>query len=103
VVPGLTRELGEVPAQLAPFWQEGFRDFHPPGWWRELWESTGRVQIEHCALVPHGHADWLLWSELSDQWKLARDGAAWEHSSTELLRADTDQLLGFVAMTARKL
>jgi hypothetical protein len=61
------------------------------------------VEIEHCALVPHGHEDWRLCSEVTDAWKLARDGAPWKHSDTELLRADADGLLGFVAMTARKL
>jgi cyclopropane fatty-acyl-phospholipid synthase-like methyltransferase len=101
-VPGLTRAPERIPEALVPHWQDDFSSFHTAAWWRELWERSQHAEVEHCELVPQGREDWLLWSEVTDQWKLAHEGAPWQHSSTALLRADTDGLLGFVALVARK-
>jgi hypothetical protein len=60
------------------------------------------VEVEHCELVPQGREDWLLWSEVTDEWKLPREGVPSRHSDAALLRADADGLLGFVALVARK-
>jgi cyclopropane fatty-acyl-phospholipid synthase-like methyltransferase len=101
-VPGLTRDPERIPEALVPHWQDDFSSFHTAAWWRELWDRSDRVEVEHCELVPQGREDWLLWSEVTDEWKLPREGVPSRHSDAALLRADADGLLGFVALVARK-
>lgn len=101
VCPGLRHEIQAVPESLVPYWEDGFSLFHSPAWWRALWESSRLVTVEHAELLEHGAADWLLWSEASDDWKRATGRAPYLREA-EMLRADADQLLTFVAVVARK-
>lgn len=101
VVPGLTHEIPAVPESLAPFWEKDFSLFHSADWWRELWERSGAATIEYGHLLEHGAADWLLWSEASDDWKRTH-GQAPYLKEAEMLRADAGRFLGFVALVARR-
>jgi cyclopropane fatty-acyl-phospholipid synthase-like methyltransferase len=100
--PGLVHEIDAVPEALVPYWQDGFETFHSPGWWRELWESSGLVSVEHAALLPHGAEDWLLWADTTDEWARATGGTPYELEAA-MLRADREGLLGFVAVVATKI
>lgn len=101
VVPGFARELGPVPDWLAPFWEDGFETLHSPAWWRALWQESGRVTVDHCELLPGGAEDWLTWTEATDEWKRSRGGELYEREAA-MLRADPEQLLGFVVAVATK-
>jgi SAM-dependent methyltransferase len=97
-VPGLTREIGNgVPAHLEPYWEPAFWSFHSAGWWRDLWERTGPITVEHADMVPDGWAQWLLWQEV------CRDfGYGYGPEELEMLARDRGELLGFVRMVGRK-
>ncbi len=101
VSPGLRYEIDEVPESLAPYWQDDFSTFHSAGWWREIWQASGLVTVDRAELLPHGAEDWLLWAETWDDWERATGGAPFEREA-DMLRVDTDGLLGFVAMVATK-
>jgi cyclopropane fatty-acyl-phospholipid synthase-like methyltransferase len=100
-VPGLAHELGAVPEWLLPYWEEGFSTLHSAEWWRALWEASGLVQIERAELLAHGAEDWLLWCEISDEWKRVTGRAPYEREAA-MLRADTGHLFGFVLAVARR-
>ena len=46
-IPGLKREFGEnVPDEMRPFWNDDIaRTIHSPGWWKELWQKAGGIEI----------------------------------------------------------
>jgi cyclopropane fatty-acyl-phospholipid synthase-like methyltransferase len=99
--PGLAREITSVPESLAPFWESGFELFHSAEWWRALWQGSGHVTIDHADMVEHGAADWLRWAEATDDWKRANGREPFVREA-EMLRADSEHLLGFVAVIARR-
>ena len=101
VCPGLSHEIREVPAGLVPYWEDDFSLFHTAAWWRDLWEQSGLVTVEHAELLPHFAEDWLLFAEVSDDWKRATGGMPYVREAA-MLRADTEPLLGFVAVVGRK-
>jgi cyclopropane fatty-acyl-phospholipid synthase-like methyltransferase len=98
--PGLRREITSVPESLAPFWQSGFEHFHSAQWWRDLWQESGLVTILHADMVEHGAADWLRWTETVDDWARA-NGQEPFLQEAQMLRADSEGLLGFVAVIAQ--
>lgn len=62
VVPGIAEEFdGEPPEYLRPVWPGEFYSFHSPGWWREHWRRSGRVDVHVADLIEDGWKDWLLW------------------------------------------
>jgi SAM-dependent methyltransferase len=97
VSPGTRTEAAECPPPgLAEFWDWRMCTFHSPEWWSRHWEKTGQVTVEVAEPVPHGHEDWALWLEACD---LVGEGC---EEDAGLLRADTDHLLGFTRLVARR-
>lgn len=101
VVPGLLTDLGEVPDELAPFWEWEFCCFHSPEWWRRHWEKTGRVRVDVADAIEDGWKDWLRFDEASEPhlegW---RKEAA--QNSIAMLRADRGKHLGFSRVVGTK-
>lgn len=101
VVPGLAREIAQVPEAIKPFWEWDFCAFHSPPWWRRHWAKTGLVNVEIADWMEDGHALWLGWcaisAELSEGFhkKSSSDGVA-------MLRADSEKLFGFTRVVASK-
>jgi cyclopropane fatty-acyl-phospholipid synthase-like methyltransferase len=99
VTPGVTRELdGRAPDHLARWWNWEFNGFHTPEWWRMLWASSDKVDVERADLLPDGGATWLAWEEKV----LAADPERGSADVVAMLRADAGQTLGFARVVARK-
>ncbi len=102
VVPGLSREITAVPANIKPWWEWDFCCFHSPLWWRQHWAKTGLVEVETSDWMADGHALWLEWSriaaELSEGFhkQSSADGVA-------MLAADSEKLFGFTRVVGRRL
>ncbi len=95
VVPALTREMDEVPAELAPHWSWDFWSFHPPDWWRRRWERSGLVEVERADLLPDGWRHWVQ----SDR------GSGWDKQDVgwvAALEADAGRTFGFSRLVARR-
>jgi cyclopropane fatty-acyl-phospholipid synthase-like methyltransferase len=101
VVPGLAREIDEVPEHLRPWWEWDFCAFHTPGWWRAHWAKTGLVAVETADWMADGHALWLEWSRIA-----APNTTGFHHKASSgdisMLEADTQKLFGFTRAVARK-
>jgi len=98
VVPGVGQEIGDViPPGLRPLWNWDFGSFHTTAWWRAHWEKTGLVEIATADTLPNGWEIWLQWEEM---WE--KIGHPSPHGNVDLLRADTDHLLGFTRVVARR-
>lgn len=98
VVPGLSREIGsDLPPNLVPHWAWDFCSFHTPEWWRIHWEKTGLVEVLTADAMPDGWAIWLRWEEM---WE--KIGASTPLSNQDLLRADSEHLLGFTRLVAQR-
>jgi cyclopropane fatty-acyl-phospholipid synthase-like methyltransferase len=99
VVPGLRQEFtGGLPPHLAAYWGADFWSFHSPDWWRQHWERTGPVRIEHADMVPAGWQHWLKWLEVA-----AEQGYRSSPEEAEMLRIDAGRNLGFTRLVARNL
>lgn len=68
--------------------------WHSPEWWVTHWTLTGLVEDVTARMQPGGREDWLLWSRALGE---DDDGAV-----TRALRQDTDALIGFALVNARK-
>ena len=101
VVPGLAREIVEVPVNIKPWWEWDFCCFHSPNWWRHHWTKTGLVTVEDASWMEDGHALWLEWERLvaplvtGFHAKSAADGVL-------MLGADSEKLFGFTRVVGRK-
>ena len=102
VCPGFRHEIDGVPDWLAPYWEDDFSTLHSPAWWRQLWEESGLVSVDRVELLPRGAEEWLLWAEACDDWARITGGEPFFEQEAEMLRADVDGLLGFVAVVATK-
>jgi cyclopropane fatty-acyl-phospholipid synthase-like methyltransferase len=100
VSPGLTREIGEPPAALRPFWEWEFCSFHSADWWRRHWTKTGRLDVEVADMIPDGWRHWLAWSEVCVRANAGMPGAAAREAA--MLREDAGRLLGFVRVIGRR-
>ncbi|MFB7244370.1 SAM-dependent methyltransferase [Streptomyces populi] len=99
VTPGTTQELdGRTPEHLAPWWDWEYNGWHTPQWWRRLWESSGKVDVDRADLLPDGAANWLAWEEAV----LAADPERGSADVAAMLRADAGRTLGFARIVARK-
>lgn len=53
--------LEEV-ARLPDDWPTDFSAFHTPAWWRQHWEISRSVAVEHADELPNGRDLWLHWN-----------------------------------------
>jgi len=98
VTPGTAQELdGRAPEHLAPWWDWEFNGWHTPQWWRRLWESSGKVDVDRADLLPDGAANWLAWEEAV----LAADPERGSAGVAAMLRADAGRTLGLARVVAR--
>jgi SAM-dependent methyltransferase len=99
ITPGVTQELdGRTPEHLAPWWIGEFNSWQTPQWWRRLWESSGKVDVERADLLPRSGANWLAWEEAMLTTEPPRGSA----DIAAMLRADAGRTLGFARIVARK-
>jgi len=101
VCPGYTKEFEKGhPEGILKFianqrekeagWGEDMFTFHSAEWWRRHWEKTGLVEITACYDIPDVKLIWDSWAK----------GAA--SSDDEFLKADTEDEVALIAMTAVK-
>jgi cyclopropane fatty-acyl-phospholipid synthase-like methyltransferase len=101
VVPGVAHEIASWPGHLEPWWQEGFETFHDPSWWRHLWEASDLVEVRQADQIPNGHAQWLIWARIVDDWAIAHGHDPYRQE-VAMLEADDEGLLGFTRIIATK-
>jgi cyclopropane fatty-acyl-phospholipid synthase-like methyltransferase len=104
VVPGLVGELsgGEVPDHLQPYWQPDFWTFHSPQWWRQLWDRSGVVRVDHADLLEDGWREWALWCEVCAATSTSDFVLGIVPDEGEMVRRDAGRNLGFVRVVARR-
>lgn len=102
VVPGVTRELDDVPAGYAQCWQRDMFTFHTPQWWRRLWTVSGLVDVEHAELLPDGFDHFLRWEELEAAAHLNPQFRDFSTAFSAGMREDPERILGFAQVVARK-
>lgn len=110
--PGLMKDIeGDLPAYLTEedengdsFWNpRECWSFHTAGWWRNHWEHTGIVDIEHAGAMRDG---WSVWLKFSDAAVAAAlpvpvPGTPPALGTGNALRADQGKYLGIVEVNAR--
>jgi cyclopropane fatty-acyl-phospholipid synthase-like methyltransferase len=110
-VPGLMKEIeGALPAYLTEKDEAGNRfwdpkecwSFHTADWWRNHWEHTGIVDIEHAAAMKDG---WSIWLKFDDVVVAAAEPMPLLGAPTldngNALRADQGEYLGLIETIAR--
>jgi SAM-dependent methyltransferase len=106
VCPGLTEEFKNgYPPNMKSFWLKPSVEgelfaFHSAGWWRNLWEKTGIVNITSCYNIPAPKEIWYPWAHWAKENFKAKFGL--ESDDVEFLSADTDNQITLIAMTAVK-
>jgi len=92
VCPGFTQEFEDgYPETLKTLWSEDMFTFHSADWWRKLWAKTGIVDITACYNIEDPKEIWLPWANGSQSF-----------NDDEFLKADTNNDLAFVVMSAIK-
>ncbi len=106
VVPVLMKDFGgQVPAHLTKlghtdggvFWAEECWSIHTLDWWRNLWERTGRADIEVADTLPNGWREWLDFERVC---QLA--GSHFYDDEIVALEADKGEYLGLARIVARR-
>jgi len=60
-IPGLQRDFTKgVPEALKPFWEDDM-NFYSVKWWKELWERSPGVEIQHSYSQPCHTRAWEEW------------------------------------------
>lgn len=86
VCPGLTREFDPcLPEALKPHWDPTMYAWHSAGWWNNMWQKSGLVDITCAKEIPNGKE---IWRQTAD---------------FDLHDADTENYLTLMMMTAKKL
>ncbi|MFG2455030.1 SAM-dependent methyltransferase [Streptomyces sp. NPDC048512] len=99
VTPGVRRELaGRAPEHLARWWDWEYNGYHTPQWWRRLWESSGKVDVDRADFLPDGAAHWLAWEEAV----LETGPGERTAGVVALLRADAGETLEIVRVVASR-
>jgi len=109
--PGLMKDFeGDPPAYLTKKDEQGnsFWDpkecwsFHTAEWWRNHWEHTGIVDIDHAAAMKDG---WSVWLKFDDVVAAAAEPMPLlgppPPGNGDALRADQGEYLGIVEINAR--
>ena len=98
VVPGLIEEFKTgVPDYLKPFWNWEFASFHSPTWWKDHFEKSGKLNVEHASMLPEGWRLWLKWEEIRRQIQFPYD-----EDEASLLRVDNGRNFGFTRLVASR-
>ena len=105
VVPALMKDVSvPVPQHLARLgpghgasWAEECWSIHTLAWWRNLWERTGRADIEVADILPDGWRQWLDFEKV-----VQLTGSHFFDDEILALQADRGEYLGFVRMVARR-
>jgi ubiquinone/menaquinone biosynthesis C-methylase UbiE len=105
VVPGFRKDIkGEVPEHFTRlqrnggvFWEEDCWSFHTLEWWRNLWERTGRANIETADILPDGWRWWLQFENAT-----VEAGTNIFTSDAEAIEADAGEYIAFIRMVARR-
>lgn len=106
VVPGLAQplppsgpppHLTEPQANGAPFWEDECASFHTASWWRDLWSSANRVEVETADTLVRG---WALWRDFELALEAAGKNAF--PSVAEALEADRGRWVTFVRLVATR-
>lgn len=104
VVPGLMREIEDVPAHLsAPqsngkvFWEDGCWSFKTRDFWQRLWKRSTAVRDVRTDVLPDG---WRHWRDFERALETA--GKSIFPSDAEALDRDAGETIGFVRMRAER-
>jgi cyclopropane fatty-acyl-phospholipid synthase-like methyltransferase len=104
VVPGLVREIDEVPEHLLrpqshgqAFWADECRSFHSAEWWRRHWGRASCVEDVRADTLPDG---WRHWRDFERALELA--GKQLFPSDAEALERDEGRTLALVRVLARR-
>ncbi len=109
--PGLIKDFeGDLPTYLTEeddrgdsFWEpKEHWSFHTANWWRNHWEHTGVVSIEHAAAMKDGWSIWLKFDEVAvaaaEPMPLLGPP---DQNTGNALRADRGEYLGIIEINAR--
>ena len=109
--PGLTRDFeGDLPDYLTEKSERGnsFWDpkecwcFHTAAWWRNHWEHTGIVDIEHAAAMDDGWNVWLKFDEATVAAGVPMPFLGHPDTDTgDALKADRGDYIGLLEIVAR--
>ncbi|HEY8454401.1 MAG TPA: methyltransferase domain-containing protein [Actinopolymorphaceae bacterium] len=72
--------------------------WHTPDWWARHWELSGMLTDVRARWQDGGRDSWLLW----EQARRELTNEAGPSAVLEMLRADTDEQIGFALVSARK-
>ncbi len=106
VVPVLMKDFnGPVPQHLTVLgpgrgpdsWAEECWSIHTLDWWRNLWERTGRADIEVADIQPDGWREWLDFEKV-----VQLTGNHFFDDEIGALEADKGEYLGFARLVARR-
>ncbi len=85
VNPGLTREFEKgLPESMKPLWETNMYAWHSAGWWKDLWQKSGLVDVTYAEEILDGKS---IWRATADD---------------ELHDADAENYLTLMLMTAVK-
>ncbi len=87
--------LDQVPDFLQEDYQKYWYFIHPVGWWRQLWEKTGLVDIEVAEEL--SEADLVRQQYIDDFKKKGK-----QDPFAKALEADTEQLISFFRIIGRR-
>jgi cyclopropane fatty-acyl-phospholipid synthase-like methyltransferase len=104
VVPGLAREIEEVPAHLCEpqsngkvFWEDGCWSFKTRDFWQRLWKRSNAVRDVRTDSLPDG---WRHWRDFERALEAA--GKSIFPSDAEALDRDAGDTIDFVRMRAER-
>ena len=109
-VPGLVKAIeGDLPAYLTDkdeagnsFWDpKECWSFHTADWWRNHWEHTGIVDIEHAAPITDGWEVWLKFDDAVVAAAIPMAVSGPPNLTGGALRADHGKYLGLIEIIAR--
>ncbi len=102
-VPGVTAELDEPPAHLAPYWDPQFMSFHSPAWWRGHLARSGLFASVEAEAIPDAADHWARWEEFRAAAANHSPGSPRTSSQeAEMLRVDAGRTLLLQRIIARK-
>jgi hypothetical protein len=90
---------GPLPEHLRPFWAQECWSWHTADWWRNLWQRTGRVNVEDAQAMDDGWRLWLQWKRALRDAGVRRPGL---REDIDVLEDDQGRYMGFIRMVGRR-